>query len=745
MNTIRQKNIRLAILVCLTAFAYLQSVAWNDPFITVWEVTAEQGHLYFPGISGTYSQYHLRLEKKEAYGWYLKVDANFAIGSYTFYNLSPGIYRVKAYPNNFKGFKVRLVYNDEAKLIDIAQWGDVVWENLEEAFYGCSDLTMSATDAPNLSQVTDLSHMFYGCTSFNGYLTNWNTWHITNMDGMFQGATNFNGDISNWNTQNVTNMNQMFYEATAFNGDISNWNTQNVTDMTAMFMKATSFNQSIGSWNLSSLAHANEMFKDCNMPDTTYSKILRGWGFSWRTPHDIVFNSGLTYCSDPFVRKAHQNLVDKGWQMGDYKDNTLDPSPFVTIWELSGSQNYIKFPGISFGKYTLAIEQQQNGDWLILSATNTSGTCTFTGLSAGTYKISAYPSKLSFKGFRASALSKTDPKPVDIVQWGHVVWRELENAFYKCSDLTMSATDAPDLSQATNLFCMFYKATSFNGDISNWNTQGVTDMSGMLQGSKSFNQDISSWNLNSLTDADQMLKGTNISDSLYSKILREWASNPNTPEQIPFNSGLSYNSDSATVAAHEILVKKGWEMGDLKGGKPLPISLYAFSAKPASKGVLLEWVSLTEINNDYYSIYRSSDAENWELVQTVSGVGNSSAKQVYKLEDKQAYKGTVYYKLTQTDYDGTTEALGIRSVNLGKGFVKGLKVYPNPTKGMVNIRTEAVALQDVRLINSLGHNVTANVSLRALSNGEFSMDLSNLPAGVYFLSVSEQKIRVVKQ
>jgi surface protein len=42
---------------------------------------------------------------------------------------------------------------------------------------------------------------------------------------------------------NVTDMSGMFYEATAFNQDISGWDVSNVTDMSGLYYEATAINQ----------------------------------------------------------------------------------------------------------------------------------------------------------------------------------------------------------------------------------------------------------------------------------------------------------------------------------------------------------------------------------------------------------------------------------------------------------------------------------------------------------------------
>lgn len=74
------------------------------------------------------------------------------------------------------------------------------------------------------SNITDMSIMFYGNTSFNQDISSWDTGNVTDMNGMFHNADSFNQDISNWDVSNVTDMTNMFHNATSFNQDISNWN-----------------------------------------------------------------------------------------------------------------------------------------------------------------------------------------------------------------------------------------------------------------------------------------------------------------------------------------------------------------------------------------------------------------------------------------------------------------------------------------------------------------------------------------
>ncbi len=177
---------------------------------------------------------------------------------------------------------------DKLLLTEIIQWGDVVWSSFEDAFYGCENLKITATDIPNLSNVqsmrrafmncenietipsieswnvsnvTDMGHLFYNVEHFNQDIKNWNVSNVTNMAYMFYDAKNFNQDIGGWNLSNVINLTYMFYGAENFNQDIGNWDTSNVIDMGYMFWGAGSFNQDIGDWNLSNVVYIRGMFR----------------------------------------------------------------------------------------------------------------------------------------------------------------------------------------------------------------------------------------------------------------------------------------------------------------------------------------------------------------------------------------------------------------------------------------------------------------------------------------------------
>lgn len=114
---------------------------------------------------------------------------------------------------------------------------------------------------------------------------------------------------------------------------------------------------------------------------------------------------------------------------------------------------------------------------------------------------------------------------------------------------------------------------------------------------------------------------------------------------------------------------------------PLPIQLINFDAKfNANKQVDVVWSTATETNNDYFTVERSTDGLNFELLETVKGAGTSSSLLKYAIVDYNPFSGTSYYRLKQTDFDGKFSYSNIVSVKPISDIADFtlFTIYPNP-------------------------------------------------------------------
>ena len=153
---------------------------------------------------------------------------------------SSGVYNLEIKAKEVNGFN-RIAFDnggDKLKITDIKQWGDVVWSSFNDAFFGCSNMLTTATEVPNLSNVTDMNDMFRNATIAIPDVSNWDVSSVTSMNSMFFGATSANPDVSNWDISSVTSMYYIFSNASSANPDVSNWDVSSVTNMSSMLVNS---------------------------------------------------------------------------------------------------------------------------------------------------------------------------------------------------------------------------------------------------------------------------------------------------------------------------------------------------------------------------------------------------------------------------------------------------------------------------------------------------------------------------
>ncbi|KUJ59173.1 hypothetical protein AR687_24510, partial [Flavobacteriaceae bacterium CRH] len=234
-------------------------------------------------------------------------------------------------PTNFQRIAIANG-SDKSRLTDIKQWGTVAWTSMQNAFNGCANLNISATDIPNLGSATSLEGMFNASSVLNGpaNINSWDVSKITSMKDMFYKATAFNQDISGWNVVAVTNMSSMFTQAAAFNQNISGWNIAAVTDMSNMFNQATAFNQNLAAWGAKFNTNVilTNLLRLSGLNVANYDNTLIGFNSGTVTGKSMDA-TGLLYCNSQ-TQRANLFLPTtsggKGWSItGDNISSTCAP------------------------------------------------------------------------------------------------------------------------------------------------------------------------------------------------------------------------------------------------------------------------------------------------------------------------------------------------------------------------------------------------------------------------------------
>lgn len=176
----------------------------------------------------------------------------------------------------------------------------------------------------------------------------------------------------------------------------------------------------------------------------------------------------------------------------------------------------------------------------------------------------------------------------------------------------------------------------------------------------------------------------------------------------------------------------------------LPVELTAFNAKLVSEEAILDWQTASELNNDYFTIERSGDGKNWEVLDYIQGAGTTNEVQIYSFTDKQPIRGASYYRLKQVDYNGDFEYSEIRVVNYELEATISLRVYPIPANEILFLESQSsLSETSVQLINALGTPV--RLAINRVSDYKISLSLGNLDSGVYYLSIQSEKTQITQK
>ncbi len=180
---------------------------------------------------------------------------------------------------------------------------------------------------------------------------------------------------------------------------------------------------------------------------------------------------------------------------------------------------------------------------------------------------------------------------------------------------------------------------------------------------------------------------------------------------------------------------------DTDNATTLPITLLSFEVRSLLKSVKLEWITTSEINNDFFTIERSLDGSSFETIEVIKGAGNSSKVLNYVTYDHDPKQGVIYYRLKQTDFNGHysySELEAVRFYN-SREFVQQSTVYPNPTNGRqlffeINAAESGILKLEIRAINGQQINIQQLHLGSAKTNYELELIQSlSLAKGTYIL------------
>ena len=331
--------------------------------------------------------------------------------------------------------------------LDVTHFNTANVRNMERMFYCCSSLTSLDVTHFNTEKVTVMSSMFRGCSSLTSLdVTHFNTANVRNMSYMFTSCSSLTSlDVTYFNTANVTDMHYMFSNCVALTSlYLTNFNTEKVTYMDGMFSSCSSLTTIYASSKFVTpqVSNSSSMFYNCEK--------LKGEEVGWTNDK----------ATDKTFAKIEGGYFSGGIPRVKYADGTL--TFFLTSKETLGENEY--------GIYGLGAKP----DWVWKNPNVTKVTkVVFDPAFANARPTNCYA---WFNGCE----NLTNIEGIEYLNTSQVT--DMHNMFYNCYHLQTTDFSGFDTRKVKDMSYMFHNCGSLKSlDISNFNTSEVTDMRGMFE------------------------------------------------------------------------------------------------------------------------------------------------------------------------------------------------------------------------------------------------------------------------
>ena len=508
-----------------------------------------------------------------------------------------GVYTIKI-TNEVRGWQF-INSGDKLKMNDISNWGQFNITN-NQSFYGCSNMTSTATDSPIIESftlfrtfrgcylfngvvnnwdtrgVSDIQQMFHDCHIFNQPLSNWNTssviymnyifancdefnqplnnWDMSSaqrMFGAFFGTHKFNQPLNNWDVSSVTDMSYMFFKNDKFNQPLNNWNVSSVTLMPTMFYQAYDFNQPLSFWNTSSVTDMENMFLEA----TNFNQDLGNWNIESVTNMNNIMLGGTLGTSnyDSLLTGwlGSPTVIDPEFVTnGDFNDG-------LTGWTLTGAESATQTlvaGGLEMYSGTVADNQNRMSQtstpqgYLNKTYTLTIDASDFVGSNAGYIRLDGYYDSSNIIRFTASTTSVTFKAYRNFTFI--VFFSGGANKYYTVDNISLKEVlNAPSLDLNPNFGTSEYKLygdaeTARNELVNNYGWT-ITDGGGVLPTDESFEFSVDTNSQTLGSENIDLTIGSTIDASSWSSVTASGVSylaGGNNPSY--YNTGFSVTSGS---------------------------------------------------------------------------------------------------------------------------------------------------------------------------------------------------------
>jgi hypothetical protein len=174
------------------------------------------------------------------------------------------------------------------------------------------------------------------------------------------------------------------------------------------------------------------------------------------------------------------------------------------------------------------------------------------------------------------------------------------------------------------------------------------------------------------------------------------------------------------------------------GEAPLPVELVYFKGKLLPKGVVLEWQTASELNNDFFEVEVATDGENYSTIANIRGQGTTTAVINYEFVDCYPATGLNYYRLRQVDFNGDFEYSNIISVLNDAPPKLYYSAYPQPASTHLTVQIRA--LDETNEMNLFIYNINGRIIKHISIDPKITqlpVDISAFANGLYLVRLNQ--------
>lgn len=179
----------------------------------------------------------------------------------------------------------------------------------------------------------------------------------------------------------------------------------------------------------------------------------------------------------------------------------------------------------------------------------------------------------------------------------------------------------------------------------------------------------------------------------------------------------------------------------------LPVTLKDFTARLSNGKVELKWITTDEKDNASFTIERAGDDQKFSAIANIPGAINNIGEKTYTYTDASPLVDLSFYRLVQTDLDGTKTYFDIRRILNQTGIKSSVVVSPNPFTSDLSafLTVDRPQKVSISLTDMNGRIIKTSVRIYSPGSTEIKIGSGDLVKGVYLLKVSGENFSSSKK